>query len=504
MSVAPARRALSVIGRSIAVALALALPLHAQQPPADSREIELPDIGLSASAAITEQEENAYGAQLLRALRNYNVLIDDPIVTEYLDTLANRLVLSSRRPEQPFRFVVINDPNINAFAVPGGLIAAHSGLILAASQESEFAAVLAHEIAHVTQKHIVRAQERQRLASIPILIGSLAAAVAASRSSGDGAPAAILGGQALMQQFAINFTRDNEFEADRIGIQTLSRAGFDVHAMPRMFGILQRTYRLAPEEEPPAYLRTHPLTTTRISEAAQRAGQLAKPGGTVNSVSYQLVRERVRVLAAKDRGQLFRRYDSLLEDGTAAVEVRYGRALALIRALRYDEAAAELARVEAELPKELIVQLALAELDVARKHEAGWRKRYTELEKNHPDHTVITALHAEALMSLGTPVAGEQAREVLRRLIVAGSDDPEVYERLGRASLLAGRSVRAGEAHVRAAVLRGAYEDALLQLRELARRDDLDYYARARVDAQISMLTPVVMEMRERGIRPQG
>jgi len=171
MSAMPARRALSVIGRSIAVALALALPLHAQQPTADSREIELPDIGLSASAAITEQEENAYGAQLLRALRNYNVLIDDPIVTEYLDTLANRLVLSSRRPEQPFRFVVINDPNINAFAVPGGLIASHSGLILAAAQESEFAAVLAHEIAHVTQKHIVRAQERQRLASIPILIG---------------------------------------------------------------------------------------------------------------------------------------------------------------------------------------------------------------------------------------------------------------------------------------------------------------------------------------------
>ncbi len=117
---------------------------------------------------------------------------------------------------------------------------------------------------------------------------------------------------------------------------------------------------------------------------------------------------------------------------------------------------------------------------------------------------MITALHAEALMSLGTPTAGEQAREVLRRLVVAGSDDPEVYERLGRASLLAGRSVRAGEAHVRAAVLRGAYEDALLQLRELARRDDLDYYARARVDAQISMLTPVVMEIRERSPRPAG
>lgn len=204
-----------------AVTLALAMPLAQAQE-------KLPDIGSSAGELLTPARQAEYGAMMLRELRNYGYLLEDPLVNDWLQTMGTRLGSNSDQPRQPYTFFVMNDRQINAFATLGGYIGVNAGLVLTAEREDEVAAVLSHEIAHVTQQHVLRGVERAQRDQIPILLGMLAAVVAAqasnSTSSGNATMAAISSGMGLMQQRQINYTRSNESEADRLGIRTLSRS----------------------------------------------------------------------------------------------------------------------------------------------------------------------------------------------------------------------------------------------------------------------------------------
>lgn len=239
-------------------------------------DVRLPDIGSSAAGMVSPQDMYDYGAGALQEMRAYGMVLDDALLNDYLNGLGYRLVANSDHPNLRFTFFIMNDEQINAFAMPGGFVAANAGLIIVMQREDELAGVLAHEISHVEQQHILRAFEDTKKVSIPIMLAMLGVMIAASGRSDDAAPAAMAAGTSLMQQRQINFTRSEEAEADRVGIQILSRAGFDPNAMASAFQALQKVMRVNGIDIP-EFLLDHPLDTKRIAEARDRAAQLGCP-----------------------------------------------------------------------------------------------------------------------------------------------------------------------------------------------------------------------------------
>ena len=524
-----------------AVTLALAMPLAQAQE-------KLPDIGSSAGELLTPARQAEYGAMMLRELRNYGYLLDDPLVNDWLQTMGTRLGSNSDQPRQPYTFFVMKDRQINAFATLGGYIGVNAGLVLTAEREDEVAAVLSHEIAHVTQQHVLRGVERAQRDQIPILLGMLAAVVAAqasnSTSSGNATMAAISSGMGLMQQRQINYTRSNESEADRLGIRTLSRSGYDVDAMAGFFERMSAAMRgNEGGYSVPEFLRTHPVNITRISEAKARAEQMKKdtvllttstPSGErkerVNpadpglaepllrgnnpllpssvlrvpvgqlargaSGDFEWARERLRVLSADSTAELEREYADMAKrqkDGLNDAQ-RYGQALAVMRGGRSGatQARQTLASLLQTRPDNLWLALGLGEAESRAGLGAQANTRFEQLLREHPNSRPVALTYAEILNEQGTREAG---------LLSQSGNDPVFQQRYARASELAGDSVRASEAYAEAAFLSGRPEQSLMQLQALKRNPALDYVGRARVDARIEAITPTVLELRRQGVQ---
>ena len=225
----------------------------------------LPDLGDSASSDLSPLAEQRIGAQIMRDIRWKDpAYLQDAEVEDYLNILGDRLVAAGPGAGLPFEFFGVNDPSLNAFAMPGGKIGVHTGLILAAQGESELAGVMSHEIAHVTQRHIARMVGKQGQFGV-LMLASLLVAILAAKSSSQVSQAAIMTGQAAGLSSQLAYSRDFENEADRLGVQNLAAADFDVRGMPSFFERLQKNSRLY-ENNAPAYLRTHPLTGERITE----------------------------------------------------------------------------------------------------------------------------------------------------------------------------------------------------------------------------------------------
>jgi predicted Zn-dependent protease len=515
------------LAAAILLTLAAALPAQAQVE-------TLPDMGSSAAEQLTPQEEAEYGAYTLYQLRRMDMLLEDPLVEDWLAGMGHRLAAASDRPEQEFTFFLMRERQINAFATLGGYVGTNAGLILAAETEDEVAGVLSHEIAHVTQRHVLRAVERARKDQLPILLATLGVILASrgSDDSSDAAQAAIIGGQALMAQRQIDYTRSNESEADRIGIQTLAHAGYDVAGMGDFFERLEKQSRgNSGGYVLPDYLRSHPVTTTRISEARDRADRLrssqhalpsggsapaplllppdlqARSGAGTNAPvkHFAWARERLRVLSAVSPKEALREYDLIAEaaGGTLTDAQRYGQALAQLRQGQPGAAEATLQALARRAPDHLWIELALAETAHGARKEALARERFDALLRSHPQHHAVSLSYAIALNEIGTDEAGRRAQAVLRPLLAAGGQDALLQKNFARASLLAGDEARAGEAFAESAFLNGRAEDALAQLTDLLKREDLDYVQRARIEARIAEITPIVLEMRRQGIRPE-
>ncbi|MGE8269826.1 MAG: M48 family metalloprotease [Stenotrophomonas geniculata] len=533
-----------------AVTLALAVPLAQAQE-------KLPDIGSSAGELLTPARQAEYGAMMLRELRNYGYLLDDPLVNDWLQTMGTRLGSNSDQPRQPYTFFVMKDRQINAFATLGGYIGVNAGLVLTAEREDEVAAVLSHEIAHVTQQHVLRGVERAQRDQIPILLGMLAAVVAAqasnSTSSGNATMAAISSGMGLMQQRQINYTRSNESEADRLGIRTLSRSGYDVDAMAGFFERMASAMRgNEGGYSVPEFLRTHPVNITRISEAKARAEQMKKdtvllttttpsgerrervdptdpslaepllrgnnpllpssvlriPMGQLSrgaSGDFDWARERLRVLSADSTPELEREYADLAKrqkDGLNDAQ-RYGQALAVMRSGRAGAAQARqtLAGLLQTRPDNLWLALGLGEAESRAGQTAQANSRFEQLLRQHPNSRPVALTYAEILNEQGSREAGQRAQAMLRPLLSQSGNDPVFQQRYARASELAGDSVRASEAYAEAAFLSGRPEQSLMQLQALKRNPALDYVGRARVDARIEAITPTVLELRRQGVQ---
>lgn len=513
---------------STALTLGLAGMLHAQ----DAR---LPDIGSSAAEILAPAQQEEYGRMLLSQLRHYGYTLEDPQLASWLQGVGSRLAAASDRPQQPFTFFWMKDRQINAFATLGGVVGMNAGLVLAADDEAQMASVLSHEIAHVTQSHVLRSVERAQKDSIPILLAMLGAIAVASQSSSNSsdnaAMAAMASAQGLLAQRQIDYTRSNESEADRIGIRTLANTGYDPAAAATMFQRMQslfRSNRGGERERVPDYLQTHPITTTRIAEAKQNAERLAKavPGfqaGTAisdnpllpaslrigsggaggDSGQFAWAKERLRVLSADTPDAAIREYERLRRAGSLSASQRYGLALAHLLDGQGAAAAAELAPLLEAHPDNLWIALALGQAEARAGKPAASDARFQSLLDRMPSHRALALTYATVLMERNTPEAGKRAQAILRPLLGEAADDPVFQGTFARVSEIAGDPVRAGEAYAEAAYLNGRPEQALVQLNTLKKRPDLDYYARARIDARIAAITPTVLELRRQGVRDE-
>lgn len=309
----------------------------------------LPDLGDVSQVSLSPMQEKKLGEEVMRQLRASGQYLDDPEVNDYLNMLGHRLIAASTDVHTDFTFFAVNSPEINAFALPGGFVGVNTGLILMTQTESELASVLAHEITHVTQHHIARSISAQKDSMLLSLAG-LALAVLAARggaSSGDAASAAIAGSQALAIQHQINFTRDQEAEADRIGFQRLVAAGFDPAAMATMLERLQKATRFAAADVP-AYLQDHPVTYERIAEARARAAQV--PYRQVpDSLDYDIVRALLRSYQGSPREAVAYFDDALRQHRyNNTIATHYGLVAALLRThdkARMTKALAELEKI---------------------------------------------------------------------------------------------------------------------------------------------------------------
>ena len=515
------------------ISTALACPAGAQN------DVRLPDLGSSANALVSPQEAQDYGASMLRQMRALDLVVDDPLLDDYINDLGYRLVASSGKPKDHFAFFIVKDPEINAFAAPGGYIAVNSGLLTITQNESELAGVIAHEIGHITQSHLQRAfEDSKRDAPLMALVLLGAIVAGAGSHSGDAPMAVLAGGQGLLAQKSINFTRKDEIEADRVGIQTLANAGFDPNAMAGFFQRMEDAMSAgAGGLDVPALLQTHPVTTMRISDAKARAATLVaaqklRPSGTgidtlqwqkstapiafvkdpttlllaprADSVNtYTLMRERARVLAGDALKQAIY-YGSNLQNqhGFDTPANRYGYALALTRSGRGAQAIEQLQPLLQSAPDNLILKLALADAHLQAGQQAAALAIYHALNIQSPRNRAVALAYAKALTADGGKEQARLAANLLRPLLDNASE-PEIYSTYARASDKAGDSVRAGEAFADASYYSGRPFDALEQLKRLLKRDDLDYYARVRIQARIAELTPLVLELHKRKIQTE-
>lgn len=454
---------------------------------AQTNDIALPDMGLSADSIMSPQQEQQLGQAVLRQLRRQRVLLEDPLINGYLNALGQNLVSYSDAPSQAFQFFMLPADDINAFAIPGGFIGVHSALFLRTQTEAELASVLAHEIAHVTQRHMVRREEAMKNFSIPALIASLAAIVA-SASSGDGesARAAMVTSSAAMTQLMINYTRIHEQEADTIGMKTLVGAGFAPHAMPKFFEELQAISRFQAGEVP-EFLRTHPVTTNRIADSYARAEQYPPVQPRVENSLFSLMRARTLVLTHKNHSALLMQLQEALKTKNFRDEkaVRYALALTLLELHRPKEAIPHLTWLQENDVDRVPYHLLMAEIN----RELGQMDQALQVVESalriYPNDYLLTMTNANLLVSTNRFI---DAENILKTLLNKNklSDYYRVYADVNNKL---NRPVGARLALAEFYYLNGNTPLAVTQLEEAQRMTSSgDYYLSAKVDARLKEL----------------
>ena len=377
---------------------------------AQTTQDSLPEMGTAAQETLSIEDENRLGRMVMREVRESGAVLEDPEVGEYVQSLGLKLASHAQDGGRRFSFFVIRDNAINAFALPGGFVGIHSGLLLETRNESELAGVLAHEVAHVTQRHIARGIEAQGRANLLSTAAVLAAILmGAGGGSSDATMGAITAAQNMAVQSRINFTRENEHEADRIGIGVLASAGFDPNGMPSFFDTMFRRTQLGPDRIP-ELLRTHPVTSSRIAESKDRALQHA-PVDVEDSLGYAITKERVRVLTAP-RGSDVREYYAALgsSDADLSLAQLYGRALAQLASGDAKGAVPAFERLRANYPAVMQFHTALGQAQLAA---GDTREALETLERARnlaPRNVPVTVRYGEALLLAGRP---KRAHEVL-------------------------------------------------------------------------------------------
>ena len=465
----------------------LAAAVCAAEP---QRADDLPALGDGSSGIVSPAAERELARAALMQIRAGAPTVDDPILKYFVRLNVFRLAEKSDLTEAALNTVLIDSPQINAFAVPGGIVGINLGLFLHARDESEYSSVVAHELAHLSQRHYARSVEQQRAMTPLMLAGLLASIVIAAAGGGEAGMAAAASTQALIADQGLRFSRSREQEADRIGLNTLVGAGLDPDGMGRMFERMQRAFRFV--ERPPEFLLTHPLTESRISDAKNQAEQF--PDKTVApSLDYQLMRIRAQTHYAESARRALAEATARRDRDTAA---RYAIALALARDGQHDNAADAARLLHREHPASLLMTASFAEILV----EAGRTdEALVLLERElaiNPDNEPLTYIYAQAL---NAAERFTDAADVLWHHTRVNGEDVDVWELLAETAGLAGDTVAVHRARAEYFARVGAFRMSIQHLdyaRRLLEADEPRLLAR--LDQRIVDLRTELEAMQER------
>lgn len=439
----------------------------------------LPEMGDSATTTLDAETSRQIGQAMMRQIDRSGLINDDPIVMDYIQRLGRDLASGAMVGEQHFSFFVLNERSINAFAMPGGYIGAHAGLILASQSENELASVMAHEIAHVTQHHIARSVEKAKQMNLP-LTAAVIAAILLGASDPALANAALAASIGAGQQMQIDFTRANEKEADRVGMQLLYSAGFDPRGMADFFLRLQQDSRFA-SSSLPEFLRTHPITTDRLAEAQERAERYP-PSHRADSRSYQLVRARL-ILQHTDSTERLLEQVNKQDPGLRLDEESSQYLLALLHQQRHEHDASR-PLFEALLeknPQRIAYIDALAKLELAAGKADVASKHYRQGLEYYPDNELLGLGLARALIAQGELT---RAREYLQQLTARKPGASAMALRLlAQTEEGLGNMAASHLALAEYYLLLDEPHSALNQLQIARRQQPLDDYHAARIEA---------------------
>ena len=403
---------------------------------------DLPEMGNPAGLLANLDEEYEIGQMVIRQLREQNMLIDDPESADYVQSLGLRLSSQAPDSSRQFHYLMMNDGEINAAALPGAFIVLNYGTVLASNTESELAAVLAHETAHVVQRHLVRgalAAEHASIETAAAMLGAILLGVL-----GGGAPAiegGLLAAQGMGAQMQINFTRDQEYEADRVGMGFLANAGFDPLGMPGFFEAFYRHYGYGNDLYVPKMLMNHPVTSERIAEARNRAAQLQRPKNVRDTLSYGLVKERLRVLTAADTFDLGAYYARHMAVKDPPLEVQYGQALALYQRDHAAQAVELLKPLVAKYQGMIMLHSLLGQAQMAAGQQTEALVTFEHAEQLFPRNVPLTVRYAETLIKANRP---EQAHALLLDLF---NNVPPTPAQIKLTALAASGAGDAGDAY---------------------------------------------------------
>lgn len=481
--------------KTLAVVLAISMTATSMPAGVWAASTELPELGDAAHEVLPPQLQRKLGAEFYNEIRlREPSYIDDPEIAGYVNRVGRRLVSASADPNGKFTFFVLRDRQINAFATFGGYVGINTGLLLAARTESEFAGVLAHEISHVTQQHLARgimAAQNQSMSSL----ASLALLILAARAGGNTGQIAQGAGQAIQaanMQSQLGYSRDFEREADRVGYTTLTKAGYDPKGMADFFERLQKATALY-ENNAPVYLRTHPLTTERISDMQGRA----------HNAPYRQVRdaEEFYLVRAKLRAMEFVPQDALAEFETQLRERRfahessvwYGISRAQLRLGRLTDAEKFLLQARKLAQPNPMFETLAAEIKLAEKDLPAATQVYREGTKRYPNDEALMLGLVNALQLQGQ---NEAAIQILDTRLRHGPRDAKMYLLQAQSYAALGKSVQSRQATAEAYALNGQTQAAVEQL-ELAQREARQFQEQSMIDARLRALRAQVIEERK-------
>ncbi len=444
---------------------------------------ELPDLGDYSETIIGAHEENIIGSQILQQVYQSDSVIHDVEIEDYLYNLTNKLVRASDYSGSGLAFFIVNDSSINAFAMLGNVIGIHTGLILSANSESELASVLAHEIAHITQRHIARMVGKLQKDSFKSYLG-LGLALLLARSNPDLARGALTVSQALGVQTALDFTRENEKEADRVGIKILNKAGFDVRGSIDFFKTLQKGNRHSIGAAP-SFLRSHPITSERISDIENRIKEYPYKQ-RMDDPSFHFVKGKIRVFL-QDKRIVKKQLEINVKNKTFVSELgeRYALAYAYLLNEDFDDVQRELKwlknkNINNPMIEQLNIEFLIKKGDINAAYEA-----IKKALKKYPNYRAFIYELANYLIETNSI---KDAIKFIQSYLLAYSSDPELYKLLAKAYSLNGNQLLQYESLSQSFYYRYNLQEAIMQMDMAVKARDGNFYEKSRVEARLKQL----------------
>lgn len=439
--------------------------------------IILPDIGDPASEVLSINQEIELGKILLAQVNQRLPVSEDPEIRAYIQSLGTRLISGGLNSNFPYYFRLIFDPRINAFAMPGGIVAINSGLLTLSESESELASVVAHEISHVSQRHIARGFSRQKKLSVVSSI-ALLGSLLASLYGGDAGIAAATATQGALRDSQLAYSRAFEREADRIGMTLLVNANLDPYGMPRFFERLNN-YSKINQSKAPEFLLTHPLTSSRISDSKSRAEQFQDRKYIENTVHFQYTKARIIAISV-DPNSLVNRYRKLVE--TEPNNLRYYiLGIALSRQGNAEQAIRALNKITPTSNEEFAVNIAKAQAYIVNRQIDEALEILTKLDELYPQNEAVIFYLATALIEKKNP---KLALDKLDELTKSISGNPAIERLRAEAAKGAGRPWRSHEALSNYDLMHARFNPAMEHLLLALRQTGIDQHSEARIEAK--------------------